>query len=95
MCDNCNHEEEMTEEKARKMFSIFRVHAPTLDDELRPLIQLCDKSECPLKSDGICCKCEKFRGLISEDGTIFAYSTFEGFCDTKDKEGLLIEGKKW
>ena len=85
----------ITVEKAREKFSVLKVIAPHLDDQMRPAFELRDKSQCPLKRDGDCCKCDKFAGVFSEDGTFFALGLYEGFCDSKDKEAIRVEEKGW
>ena len=99
MCEHCGPkckpEEEMTEKKARKQFNVLRVMAPHMDKNMRPEIQLQNINECPLKGDGMCCRCERFRGMILPEGTIFAHGVYEGFCDTKDKVALKVERKTW
>ena len=80
-------DEEMTVDQMKINYNVFDVVAPSLDNNLRPKIQLQDPSECPLKREkrGFCFECDKFKGLISPDGTVFASGVYEGFCDTKNK----------
>ena len=77
-------EKEMTWEEARKKFKTFDVIAPELDNDMRPLIQLRDKSECPAKLDGICVKCKHFLDVYTEGEGIFAHGVYEGFCGFKE-----------
>jgi hypothetical protein len=81
MFDNENIPDEILE--ARKQYNIVEVHAPHLTNEMQPDIELSYGCKCPIEKDGHCIECENFRGLYTEDGTIYAFGTYEGYCDTK------------
>lgn len=66
-------------QEARAQYTVVQVHAPTLDDNLRPDIQLLNMV-CPFGRDGHCAKCDSFAGLYSPDGTVFAHCSYEGYC---------------
>jgi hypothetical protein len=64
---------------ARSNYTVVKVHAPHLDDDLRPDIHLLNMP-CPFGRDGHCAKCESFAGLYSPEGTVFAHGSYEGYC---------------
>jgi len=69
--------------EAREKYTSITVHCPHMDKNLQPFPELLN-STCPMGKDGRCGDCEKFIGFWSEDGSIFSYMSFEGFCDNKN-----------
>lgn len=76
-----NTAEKLLEDKCH----IITVHAPTLDDNLHPAFELLNM-ECPNKKDGKCHNCDNFVTIKSEDGTIFAFQSFRGYCLKEENE---------
>ena len=68
--------------EAREHYKSVTVHCPHLDKNLRPMPELLNE-KCECGNDGICGACDKFIGYWSEDGTTFAFGSYEGFCNCK------------
>ena len=71
--------EPTTIEEAREKFTVTKVHAPSLDGNMRPDFQLLNM-QCPFGEDGHCMTCEHFAGVYADDGVFAAYRSYEGFC---------------
>jgi len=77
---------EMTSvEDARKLCDVYKVHAPTLDKNMRPAFRLLNV-QCKRGLNGECNKCDFFIGAFSEDGTFSSSGSYEGFCQKKENE---------
>jgi hypothetical protein len=64
----------------------IRVHAPTLDEQMRPDFRLINM-ECPFGFDGHCGACDCFQGvMMGDDGMIASYMVFDGVCAGTKKE---------
>lgn len=64
---------------ARQKFKVVNVVAP---NDLNPGFEIKDVKDCSLET-GKCSRCEKFKGVYTEDAIFTIYETFEGFCNTK------------
>jgi hypothetical protein len=73
--------EEITSlEDAEKHCHKITVHCPSLDENMCPAPKLFNQ-KCPNNLDGNCHKCDHFVGFVpSEDGTVFSYMSFDGYC---------------
>ncbi len=94
------HTGEVTEEevmaKANSFYRKITVHSPHLV-EMQPAMVLYRgvENECTRELDGKCNTCDFYRGHINnEEGTVFAYMTFEGFCLKTDEEKLMPPQKE-
>lgn len=65
---------------AREKFTVTKVHAPTLKDNLVPDFKLLNM-ECPFDKDGHCSNCEHMTGVYTPEGSVFANYSYEGYCD--------------
>ena len=80
-------EEEVPEQirEAREKYTLIRVHAPSLDHNLQPEVELLN-TDCPFGKDGKCCACSDFAGLYTPDGSVFAHCSYEGYCSHEKNE---------
>lgn len=79
-------EKALSLEEAKKIFFHIRVHAPIIDKDMKPDFRLINM-QCPIKNNGHCNACEKFRGYEpNEDGIISCDTIFNGFCDCKEEK---------
>lgn len=61
-----------------KVYDCVALH---LDEQLRPEIQLSNNSECPnADMKGQCHGCEYMVNVLTEDGSIFAFGTYDLVC---------------
>ena len=79
MCDNNNEETLKEVINMRERFEVVRVHAPHLNSDMQPALELFNMS-CPFEKDGKCWTCPDFKGIWSPEGTVFAYNNYEGYC---------------
>lgn len=70
--------------EARAKFTIIQIHAPTLDDNMRPSFELLN-TECHIGNDGRCGSCEHFEGAWVPEGSVFSFASYEGYCSGKKK----------
>ena len=86
-----------TIDEAREKYHIIKVHAPQLDDNMRPKFKLLNPNidnECPHDKSGHCSQCHNFMGIHSEEGSIFAHGSYEGFCDKENVISTTIPIKE-
>ena len=81
--ESSKEEIDAANDKAEKLLCdtchIIHIHAPTLKD-MRPAFELTYGKECPHGKDGECYNCDNFVTIKSDDGTIFSFKQFTGYC---------------
>lgn len=87
---NYLYESDMTEEAERTIeanSNPIKIMFPLLDDKMRPRPELVYHNQCKYGIDGKCYDCPRYLGYKpNEEGVIFAYMQFDGYCFNGDLE---------
>ena len=70
-----------------------KIMFPTLDENMRPRPELVYRDKCRYGMNGECYKCPRYLGYQpNEEGTIFAYMQFNGWCFNGELEREKDDG---